>query len=518
MQGVLKKAIQIEAASIASEAADLATEIPLRNFSRSVRRNACRPGWHVCDLSQATKANLCRSRSRHRSGSRDSLPLLQCVSLCARKLELPRTSDGISTFSQIQSRKSVVWILPSSIRSAFVPELECSTKLSDSAANISDSEPALRCVLSGKVTLHPVSWPGWKRRAWSRPLFGAAISGSSTAARFLAAWTHSLQACPASLTASPERKSETKTSEVGARPGMGRSRTFFASWPKVSPPWCSAKTCLPGFAADGFDLSEKNYAKWVSGSVNQSLSLRKALGRRISVSGYSSWPTVRACSGKRSSRTELLERWPTPEANERSTRGGRKSDNPSSNRGGQANLADSTELWASPSAAAGGSTSRGGDRIDEPLLGGQVKLWMTPRASMANNGSDSGSAKRQEQGENLGLKDQSQAWPTPAARDFKSTGTAAAAARQDAGHSQPLNEAAVNLYSLPTPEPTGDQSPSTSGRRLNPAFVCWLMGWPWFWTRAEPISSDVAAMESSLWRQRLRLSLSQLMPESSLAN
>ena len=51
----------------------------------------------------------------------------------------------------------------------------------------------------------------------------------------------------------------------------------------------------------------------------------------------------------------------------------------------------------------------------------------------------------------------------------------------------------------------GETSPSTSRRRLNPAFVCWLMGLNWWWTRAEPISFAAAEMESYRSRQRWHL-------------
>jgi len=54
-------------------------------------------------------------------------------------------------------------------------------------------------------------------------------------------------------------------------------------------------------------------------------------------------------------------------------------------------------------------------------LESQSKYWSSPRASMATNGSDSGSAQRQAKGLNLGLKDQAKQWPTPAARDHKGT-------------------------------------------------------------------------------------------------
>lgn len=119
-------------------------------------------------------------------------------------------------------------------------------------------------------------------------------------------------------------------------------------------------------------------------------------------------------------------------------------------------LTGATKFWSSPTGAAGGSTSRGGDRIDEPLLGGQAKQW-----------------------------------PTPMSKDHKSGAVSEATSEKN---SRPLNEAV--LSSLPVQPPTGEESQNGSGRRLNPAFVCTLMGVPWWWTRAEPISFAAREMRS----------------------
>ncbi|UGA37629.1 DNA cytosine methyltransferase [Chromobacterium haemolyticum] len=62
--------------------------------------------------------------------------------------------------------------------------------------------------------------------------------------------------------------------------------------------------------------------------------------------------------------------------------------------------------------------------------------------------------------------------------------------------------------------PTSSISPPSSPLRLNPAFACWLMGWPWWWTNPGPIS--FAALEMALWRSRLRWHLSRLLGEQVL--
>ena len=67
----------------------------------------------------------------------------------------------------------------------------------------------------------------------------------------------------------------------------------------------------------------------------------------------------------------------------------------------------------------------------------------------------------------------------------------------------------VAVFSPPDQTPTGESSQKRSGRRLNPAFVSWLMGMPWFWTRAEPTSFGAQATAS--WRYALQQHLSNLL-------
>jgi hypothetical protein len=51
-------------------------------------------------------------------------------------------------------------------------------------------------------------------------------------------------------------------------------------------------------------------------------------------------------------------------------------------------------------------------------------------------------------------------------------------------------------------------------RRLNPAFVCELMAWPWFWTNPEPIS--FAREETELLVSKARRHLLNLFGEPEL--
>lgn len=55
---------------------------------------------------------------------------------------------------------------------------------------------------------------------------------------------------------------------------------------------------------------------------------------------------------------------------------------------------------------------------------------------------------------------------------------------------------------------SGPDSPQPSAKRLNPAFVEWLMGWPVGHTIAEPHACGAEAMES--WRSALQQQLCSL--------
>jgi hypothetical protein len=188
------------------------------------------------------------------------------------------------------------------------------------------------------------------------------------------------------------------------------------------------------------------------------------------------WPTPRGedseSCGNYPNATDSLTgatgQWATPNVPSR----GAETDKSHRPESGGIDLQSQASLWVT-NAMAGGSSSRGGDRIDEPLLGGQV-----------------------------------QQWATPANRDYRSPNATSYQDRSDSTKGEQL----VNHHFLPPDhKQTGDPSRKCSTRRLNPAFVCWLMGWPWWWTRAEPIS--FAAAEMASWRSRAQLHLSSLCGE-----
>ena len=352
-----------------------------------------------------------------------------------------------------------MWLLPSSLSAQLAPALGCSTKPCDSAAHTSTGEPSLRLCVSGKVMPRPLSWPGWKRRAWIHALFSAATLPISTVASGVENWIASLPGSPASRGAKRASRKAPPTND-----GCGPNSPESSATRNLR--WCSSKTS-PGLF-QGVDCITFSTALPKCGSMRSgAIAPQKPLALRTSGSECSSWPTAKAHSG------------------------GADPIGGGENRGG-ANLKTAVSQWPSPRGEDSESCGNHPDATDS--LTGATKFWGTPRAA------DSVSAKASQDAKDRGfiaLCEQSESWATPASRDYRSPN---ATSYQDRSEFLP-----------PDQKQTGDESRKCSTRRLNPAFVCWLMGWPWWWTRPEPINFAAAEMES--WRSKARSLLLSLCGE-----
>lgn len=157
------------------------------------------------------------------------------------------------------------------------------------------------------------------------------------------------------------------------------------------------------------------------------------------------WPTPRVCSGERSSgmnRTEMYRAgpagWPTP----------------------------GTDSFR----------SRGGDRKDEmglDQLARRSAQWATPTANDAANLGAPSQFRRNSQALNVQAKAN---WSTPRASDGAKGGPNQAFG---AG-GQPLPAQAAGA-AIPGAMQSGPPAPMASSGALNPAWVCWLMGYPGGW-------------------------------------
>lgn len=291
--------------------------------------------------------------------------------------------------------------------------------------------------------------------------------------------------------------------------------------------------------------------------------------------GDEKWQTPKAGeedsgSGKNSRGEPKLkaqaQQWNTPTAH-----GSRRPQDDTSTQG--ANLLRQASQWPTPCGQddnkspeahlAMKARMKGGARKTITSLSVLTQLWPTPRA--AENGSDSGSTQRQQQGMNLGLKDAAKHWPTPhgfqagngpdgnefstAIRNWTTPKASDAAkggpnmrgskgdvplpsmaanwasptariakgggktvTRKDGQSRLDMLDWQAESFSPPDPPTTAgpESSPTHHGsrRRLNPEFAEWLMGWPIGWTSTEPTACGASAMAS--WRLRLRRHLSSL--------
>lgn len=411
--------------------------------------------------------------ARGRSPSRDPPP--------PRRRPLPPPGDG------------VVWL--------YVPTSPC---VPESAALTSDSTspplpPGSFALWRGKP-LQPQSWRRvCKTAPWTRLLFGA-ISDPSTADRGVAAWIASLPATPASRSAWPGSELGLTTPATSGPMSPGSSERYAPRTPFLRTSEdtfrLDSPTCLPTLPTSGSMRSGSCWerTRWVP---------------RTSETGCSSWPTPDAGAlgdtGSEATWAEAVKRnkekfgngnghgrllameartWQTPTSTDSVGRdycypGGDKT-KPFLTLVGQAQ----EKQWATPTSR----DHKDGACADQDvptnaLLGRQTARWFpsgppaptTPRDGPASSPSGPTSPRR---------------WSTPI------SGDAHLGSNQDAAQRR-MEEGKVTLSRQVEVAQTGK-------RRLNPAFVEWLMGWPPGWT-------DFAPVATASYRSRQRWLLQRLL-------
>jgi hypothetical protein len=324
----------------------------------------------------------------------------------------------------------------------------------------------------------------WKQASWLRVLSGM-ICTHLMASRGVDSWISSRLDCPASPSVSPARERATKTSDTSG-PSSSESSE------KCLPPWSSSRTSQPSLL--GFDLSERNYATWVT-SLRLDYSARQKLALRTRGSGSSvshSWPTPdsqlfgsqpNANQKAPATITDAAKNfnWPTPTS---AAQGGRH-EYANQGKGGR-DIKSEAEHWNTPHGIANhdksGKVAGGGGEFAK-----QATQWRTPTDPSIRGGA-SGPEKRAAGGHMVALDDQvttwnassadtdsplsaddtdaQTAWPTPGANDHKGS-------HQVGQRRGQLDEAAEMKW--PTPTAPGDHQIGTleegggSGNPFRPA-------------------------------------------------
>ena len=151
----------------------------------------------------------------------------------------------------------------------YVPGLEDWNSDCDSS---SESNIELCVTSSGKPTLRPLSWRGWKTRPWMKRLYGT-ILRPSMAGHGVISWIWLVWDCRASRIALRGSGMDTRITERFGR-------FSYEAFPNPNLERSSSKTSLHSLNTS--NLSMMNYKDWVSSLRRPPSSPRKNVARRIS--------------------------------------------------------------------------------------------------------------------------------------------------------------------------------------------------------------------------------------------
>jgi hypothetical protein len=179
-------------------------------------------------------------------------------------------------------------------------------------------------------------------------------------------------------------------------------------------------------------------------------------------------------------------------------------------------LESQTRHWATPTASEATGAGHPQSKTGAPNLRTQTSYWSTPDVSSGARDMskiDPQAQKRANTKRTIGLPTEAANWPTPTARDHKGGGEAVT--RADGKSRMDMLDWRAEAFSRPVQSILDGRELSPTTRtlrpRLNPAFACWLMGWPIWWTNPAITSSAKSAMVS--YRFRLQSALSSLLNE-----
>ena len=388
------------------------------------------------------------------------------------------------------------------IPSNSAPASECLAKACAPHASYSASSTVQFATWSGKP-LQPRSLPGlWKREPLIRRLSGLTCL-PSTAQRGADAWISSLRAsrartsaspaaAPASMASAPACSSTSSTLPTLAR----REASFWrTSQPSLLPPpplWTKPKALSKNAP---LPASWENWPT-AGGTQSGSLFLRPTWAPATGAHGGSASPGA----GK----------WDTPDTMPEAPNSGSNRRTQPAGLGNQARAVMSQQ-WPTPNAHDGRRPGADLKSTQGGNLNRDAVMWMTP--SVSNSQGNEYTRDRGQPGmERLTLTGQAQQWPTPASRDYRKPNSQSLQERGQGSKGEQLPNFVEHHFSPPVLSTIDGRPLSPTDRtlplRLNPAFACWLMGWPIWWTN--PALTNCARLEMALYRCRLQWHLSSL--------
>lgn len=429
----------------------------------------------------------------------------------------------------------MVWLF---IPSNFAQASACSAKVSAPHSSISESGIEPFATWSAKPLL-PRNLPRlWKREPLIRRLSGLTFS-HSMAQRGVDEWIASLPASraktylspgveQASTASAPASSSESPILPTIAVRGSSFWRTSQESFLPPPPLWTKRKANSPNAQPP------ESWENWptAGGMRNGRIYARPMSAEAISASvgsvSHGGWATPDCNTSSYSNgefgpniRQQVIT-WATPDANamERTNR------SPSPNAAERPTLALAARAWPTPhgtDGAKGGPNQHGSS--GDPMLPSMAAQWATPNvpsggrsvsADVVATRGKTANGKRQ-----VGLESETRHWATPMSSE-NSNRTTKSAPSHGNGHGMVLAGQAADFSTSLRPVRSmidgRELSPTdrTLRRRLNPAFACWLMGWPTWWTN--PGITNSVRSEMASYRSKLRSQLSLLLGEPGFSN